>query len=259
MSNLIHPSAIVDPSAELAADVEVGPWTIIGPDVSIGPGTVIGPHVVIGGPTKIGANNRIFQFSSIGEECQDKKYKGEPTLLEIGDGNVIRESCTIHRGTVQDNSITKIGNDNLLMVNVHVAHDVIMGDHSIVANNASLAGHVHVGDYAVLGGYSAVHQFCHIGAHSICGAGSVVLKDVAAYTVVNGNTASAHGVNVEGMRRRGFSKEAVTALHRAYRIIFRKGLTVQDAIAEVRKLPYQGAELDVLIDSVLASTRGIVR
>jgi UDP-N-acetylglucosamine acyltransferase len=256
---LIHKTAEIDPSAELAEGVEVGPWTIIGPDVSIGPGTVIGPHVVIRGPTKIGANNRIFQFSSIGEECQDKKYKGEPTLLEIGDDNVIRESCTIHRGTVQDNGITRIGNNNLLMVNVHVAHDVMMGDHSIVANNASLAGHVHVGDYAVLGGYSAVHQFCHIGAHSICGAGSVVLKDVAAYTVVNGNTASAHGINVEGMRRRGFSKEATTALHRAYRIVFRKGLTVQDAIKEVKALAYQCPELEVFIQSILASTRGIVR
>lgn len=256
---MIHKTAEIDPSAELAEGVEIGPWTIIGADVTIGPGTVVGPHVVIRGPTKIGANNRIFQFSSIGEECQDKKYNGEPTLLEIGDDNVIRESCTIHRGTVQDNGITRIGNDNLLMVNVHVAHDVMMGDHSIVANNASLAGHVHVGDYAVLGGYSAVHQFCHIGAHSICGAGSVVLKDVAAYTVVNGNTASAHGINVEGMRRRGFSKEATTALHRAYRIVFRKGLTVQDAIAEVKKLSYQGPELDVFIQSIQASTRGIVR
>jgi len=256
---LIHKTAEIDSRAELAEGVEVGPWTIIGPDVSIGPGTVIGPHVVIRGPTKIGANNHIFQFSSVGEECQDKKYKGEPTVLEIGDNNVIRESCTIHRGTVQDNSITRIGNDNLLMVNVHVAHDVMVGDHTIIANNASLAGHVHVDNHAVLGGYSAVHQFCHIGAHSICGAGSVVLKDVAAYTVVNGNTASAHGVNVEGMRRRGFSKETITALHRAYRIVFRKGLTVHDAIEEVKTLQYQGPELDVFIQSILSSTRGIVR
>lgn len=256
---MIHPTAIVDPSAELAGDVEVGPWTYIGADVSIGPGCVIGPHVVINGPTKIGANNHIYQFASVGEACQDKKYKGEPTLLEIGDNNVIRESCTIHRGTVQDNSITRIGNDNLLMVNVHVAHDVILGNNTIVANNASLAGHVHVDDYVVLGGYTAVHQFCRIGAHSICGAGSVVLKDVAAYMVVNGNTASAHGINVEGLRRRGFSKETITALHRAYRIIFRKGLTVKDAVEEVRALDYQGVELDVLIESVLSSTRGIVR
>jgi len=256
---LIHKTAEIDARAELAEGVEVGPWTIIGPDVSIGPGTVVGPHVVIRGPTKIGANNRIFQFSSVGEECQDKKYKGEPTLLEIGDNNVIRESCTIHRGTVQDNSITRIGNDNLLMVNVHVAHDVMMGNHTIVANNASLAGHVHVDDYAVLGGYSAVHQFCRIGAHSICGAGSVVLKDVAAYTVVNGNTASAHGINVEGMRRRGFTKEAITALHKAYRIVFRKGLTVHDAVEEVKALSYQGPELEVFIQSILSSTRGIVR
>lgn len=256
---MIHKTAEIDPRAELAEGVEVGPWTIIGPDVSIGPGTVVGPHVVIRGPTKIGANNHIFQFSSVGEECQDKKYKGEPTLLEIGDNNVIRESCTIHRGTVQDNGITRIGNDNLLMVNVHVAHDVMVGNHTIIANNASLAGHVHVDDFAVLGGYSAVHQFCQIGAHSICGAGSVVLKDVAAFTVVNGNAAAAHGINVEGLRRRGFSKEAITALHRAYRIVFRKGLTVHDAVEEVKMLEYQGPELEVFIQSILLSTRGVVR
>jgi UDP-N-acetylglucosamine acyltransferase len=256
---LIHPSAIVDPRAELADDVEVGPWTYIGPDVTIGSGTVIGPHVVINGPTRIGANNHIYQFASVGEACQDKKYKGEPTLLEIGDNNVIRESCTIHRGTVQDNGITRVGDNNLLMVNVHVAHDVMLGSNTIVANNASLAGHVHVDDYAVLGGYTAVHQFCRIGAHSICGAGSVVLKDVAAYLVVNGNTASAHGINVEGLRRRGFSKEAITALHRAYRIVFRKGLTVKDAVAEIEALDYKGSELKVLTDSILSSTRGLVR
>ena len=256
---MIHPTAIIDPSAELAEDVQVGPWTYIGADVSIGTGCVIGPHVVINGPTKIGANNHIYQFASVGEACQDKKYKGEPTVLEIGDNNVIRESCTIHRGTIQDNSLTRIGNDNLLMVNVHVAHDVILGNNTIVANNASLAGHVHVDDFVVLGGYTAVHQFCRIGAHSICGAGSVVLKDVAAYMVVNGNTANAHGINVEGLRRRGFSKETITALHRAYRIIFRKGLTVKDAVEEVRAMDYQGPELEVLIESVLSSTRGIVR
>ena len=256
---MIHSTAIIDPGAELADDVEVGPWSIIGPDVKIGSGTVIGPHVVIKGPTTIGANNHIYQFASVGEACHDKKYKGEPTLLEIGDGNIIRESCTIHRGTVQDQGITKIGNNNLLMVNVHVAHDVIMGDNTIVANNASLAGHVHVGDYAVLGGYSAVHQFCRIGAHSICGAGSVVLKDVVAFTVVNGNTASAHGINVEGLKRRGFTKEKIAALQKAYRIVFRKGFTVKTAIAELRKLDYQGSELDILIESLLSSTRGIVR
>ena len=256
---MIHPSAIIDPRAELADDVEVGPWTFIGADVSIGPGCVIGPHVVINGPTKIGANNQIYQFASVGEACQDKKYKGEPTILEIGDNNVIRESCTIHRGTVQDNSITRIGNDNLLMVNAHVAHDVVMGNNIIVANNASLAGHVHVNDYAILGGYSAVHQFCRIGAHSICGGGSVVLKDVVAYIVVNGNKASAHGINVEGLRRRGFSKETITALHRAYRIVFRKGLAVKDAVEEVRTLDYKGPEVDILIESILSSTRGLVR
>lgn len=184
---MIHPQAIVDPSARLAEDVEVGPWTLIGPEVEIGAGSRIASHVVIKGPTRIGVGNRIFQFATVGEECQDKKYRGEPTRLEIGDHNVIREGVTLHRGTVQDAGVTRLGSHNLLMAYVHVAHDCVVGDHVIMANNAALAGHVHVGDHAVLGGFTAVHQFCRIGPHAMCGAGSVVLKDVPAYVMASGN------------------------------------------------------------------------
>jgi len=256
---LIHALAQVHPDAVLADDVEVGPWSIVGPEVEIGAGTVIGPHVIIKGPTRIGANNRIFQFSSIGEDCQDKKYKGEPTRLVIGDDNVIREACTIHRGTIQDNSETRIGNHNLFMVNVHIAHDVVIGDHVIIANNAAIAGHVHIDDFAVLGGFAGVHQFCRIGAHSMSGVGSVILKDVPAFVTVNGNTAQAHGINAEGLKRRGFDKEAIAALKRAYRLIFRQGLTVQDAIQKIRETETSRPELEQLINSLNASTRGIVR
>jgi len=209
---LIDDSARIDPKASLGAGVAVGPWTIIGPGVEIGDGTVIGPHVILKGPTAIGRNNKIYQFSSIGEDCQDKKYSGEPTRLEIGDDNVIREACTIHRGTVQDQGVTRIGSHNLLMVNVHIAHDVVVGNHCIIANNAAIAGHVRIGDYAVLGGFAGVHQFCRIGAHSMSGVGSVIVKDVPAYVTVSGNTAAAHSINVEGLRRRGFSKAAIAAL-----------------------------------------------
>jgi len=256
---LIDDSARIDPKASLGAGVAVGPWTIIGPGVEIGDGTVIGPHVILKGPTAIGRNNKIYQFSSIGEDCQDKKYSGEPTRLEIGDDNVIREACTIHRGTVQDQGVTRIGSHNLLMVNVHIAHDVVVGNHCIIANNAAIAGHVRIGDYAVLGGFAGVHQFCRIGAHSMSGVGSVIVKDVPAYVTVSGNTAAAHSINVEGLRRRGFSKAAIAALQKAYKIVFRRGLTVKEAIAEVQALDYQGPELDLFIDSILSSTRGVVR
>ncbi|WP_022964021.1 acyl-ACP--UDP-N-acetylglucosamine O-acyltransferase [Halopseudomonas pelagia] len=255
----IHPQAIVDPSARLAEDVEVGPWTLIGPDVEIGAGTVIGPHVVIRGPTIIGQRNRIFQFSSIGEDCQDKKYNGEPTRLVIGDHNVIREGCTLHRGTVQDQGVTTIGNHNLLMAYVHVAHDCIVGDHIIMANNATIAGHVRVGDGAILGGYTTVHQFCHLGAWSMSAANSAVFKDIPAYVMVGGNPASAHGMNFEGMRRRGFSPELLAALRRAYKVVYRQGLTLQDALKALEEPAEQFAEIALYRDSIVASTRGITR
>ncbi len=256
---MIDSRAIVDASAKIASDVEVGPWSIIGPDVEIGEGTVIGPHVVIRGPSRIGRHNRIFQFASIGEECQDKKYAGEPTRLEVGDHNIFREGVTVHRGTVQDQSLTRIGSHNLFMANTHVAHDCMVGDHVILANNAALAGHVHVGDHAILGGFTAVHQFCHIGAHVMCGAGSVVLKDIPAYVMATGNTATPHGINTEGLRRRGYSPEALRTLRQAYKVVYRQRLTLEQALAQLEQMRSHCPELQLLIDSLQASTRGIIR
>lgn len=256
---MIDPRAIIDPSAKLAANVSVGPWTIIGADVEIGEGTVIGSHVVVKGPTTIGKNNKIFQFSSIGEECQDKKYKGEPTRLEIGDHNIIREGCTLHRGTIQDQSLTKIGNYNLLMAYVHIAHDCVLGDHIIMANNAALAGHIHVGDWAIMGGFSAAHQFTRIGAHSMIGGGSIVLKDIPAFVIINGNPASAHGINLEGLKRRDFSKPTLQALMSAYKIVYRQGLVVEEALKQIKPMVSGTPELQLFIDSIESSTRGIIR
>ncbi|PAU89639.1 acyl-[acyl-carrier-protein]--UDP-N-acetylglucosamine O-acyltransferase [Pseudomonas sp. WN033] len=255
----IHPQAIVDPSARLADDVEVGPWTLIGPEVEIGAGSVIGSHVVIKGPTRIGRNNRIFQFASVGEDCQDKKYNGEPTRLEIGDNNVIREGCTIHRGTVQDQGVTRIGSNNLLMAYVHVAHDCVVGDNIIMANNATIAGHVQIGNGAILGGYTTVHQFCHIGAFAMSAANSAVFKDIPAFVMVGGNPAGAHGMNFEGMRRRGYSAELISALRRAYKVVYRQGLTLQEALAQLESSAEQYSEVALYRDSILASTRGITR
>lgn len=256
---MIHPQAIVEPGAKLADDVEIGPWSYIGADVEIGAGTRIGSHVVVKGPTRIGAENRIFQFASVGEECQDKKYRGEPTELVIGDRNQIREGCTIHRGTVQDAGITRIGSDNLLMAYVHVAHDCIVGNHCILANNTALAGHVRLGDHAILGGFTAVHQFCQIGPHVMCGAGTVVLKDIPAYVMANGNTAEPHGINLEGLKRRGFSRATLRILRQAYKIIYRQNLTVAEALEQLRQLASQEPAVQPLIDSLSGSTRGIIR
>jgi UDP-N-acetylglucosamine acyltransferase len=254
-----HPTALIDPSARLAADVAVGPYSIIGPDVVIGAGTVIGPHVVINGHTTIGERNRIYQFASVGEENQDKKYRGEPTRLEIGNDNVIREYCNIHRGTVQDQGLTKIGNGNLLMTSVHVAHDVVMGDDNIIASGSGVAGHVHIGDHVILGGMTGVHQFCRIGSFAMAGGGSIILKDIPAYLMVGGNPCSAYGMNFEGMRRRGWSAETISCLKRAYRIVYRDSLTLEVAIAEAEKLVADCPEVKLFIDSLKASTRGIVR
>jgi len=256
---LIHATAIIDPSAVIAAGVEIGAYSIVGADVELGLGTKVEPHVVIKGPTLIGRNNHIFQFSSVGEACQDMKYNGEPTRLEIGDHNVIREGCTLHRGTIQDSGVTKIGNHNLLMANVHVAHDCILGDHVIVANNVALAGHVQVGDYAILGGFTAVHQFCHIGPHCMTGAGSVVLKDIPAFVMANGNSVSPHGMNIEGLKRRGFSEETIKVLRQAYKIIFRQGLTLDAAIERLHEMSVGDDELSVLIRSLKETSRGIIR
>ena len=256
---MIHPSAIIDPSVDLAADVEVGPFAVIGANVSIGAGTVIGPHVVVKGETRIGERNRIFQFSSIGEDCQDKKYKGELTRLEIGDDNVIREYCSIHRGTVQDHGLTRIGNRNLFMTSVHVAHDCMIADDNIVASGSGISGHVHIGSNVILGGMTGIHQFCRISSYAMTAGCSLVVKDIPAYVMVGGNPCRAFGMNYEGMRRRGWSSETINTLKRAYRLIYREGLTLSAAIIEAEKLVAACPEVQLFIDSLNASTRGIVR
>lgn len=256
---MIDPHAIIHPAARLAANVQVGPWTYIGPDVEIDEGTVVASHVVIKGPTKIGKHNRIYQFSTVGEDTPDLKYKGEPTRLVIGDHNIIREGVTIHRGTIQDRHETTIGNHNLLMAYVHIGHDSVIGNHCILVNNVALAGHVHVDDWAILSGYTLVHQFCKIGAHSFSGMGSAIGKDVPAYVMVNGSPAEAKNINAEGLRRRGFSKEDIATLTRAYKIIYRRGLTLDEALQELQPQAADCAPLQTLVDSLKASTRGIVR
>lgn len=256
---MIDPRAIVDPSAKIGENVRIGPFSIIEAGVEIGDGTEIGPHVVVRGPTRIGKNNRIFQFASIGEECQDKKYAGEPTTLVIGDNNVIREACTIHRGTVQDNGTTIVGSHNLLMVNVHVAHDCVVGDNCILANDTNLAGHVKIGDWVILGGATQVHQFCMIGAHSMCGTGTIVLKDIPAYVMAQGNPAEPHGINAEGLRRRGFSKDSITLIRNAYKTLYRQSLTLAEALEILVPLAEQDAGVRMLVDSLQAATRGIIR
>ena len=256
---MIHPTAIIDPKAELASDVEVGPYSVIGPGVEIGAGTVVGPHAVIKGPTRIGKGNRIFQFASVGEECQDKKYKGEPTRLEIGDNNVIRECVTLHRGTVQDNGVTRIGNDNLFMAYVHIAHDCSIGNGCVFANNASAAGHVHIGDGVILGGFSGVHQFCTVGSYAMMSMYSAVNMDVPAFVMVQGYPAKARGMNVEGMKRRGYSRELITSLRAAYRTLYRTGLTLAEAIERLDPLSGDSPEMKMFVDSVKSSERGITR
>lgn len=256
---MIHSTAIIDPGAELDDNVEVGPYTVIGKHVRVGAGTVIGPHVVLRGPTRIGRNNRIFQFASVGEDCQDKKYQGEATELEIGDGNVIRECATIHRGTVQDRGMTRIGSRNLFMAYVHVAHDCVVGDDCIFANNASIAGHVHVGDGVILAGFSGVHQFCRVGSYAMTSMYSAVNMDIPAYVTVQGYPARARGMNVEGMRRRGYSRELIRQLRAAYKLLYRSGLNTQDALEQMAPLVERYPEVALFADSIRASERGITR
>jgi UDP-N-acetylglucosamine acyltransferase len=255
----IHPQAIVDASAKLAPDVTVGPWSYIGPHVEIEAGTEIMSHVVIKGPTRIGKHNKIYQFSSVGEDCQDKKYAGEPTELVIGDHNIIRESCTIHRGTVQDKGITTIGSHNLLMAYVHVAHDCVLGDNIILANNTTLAGHVEVNDWAILGGGTMVHQFCKIGEHAMSAGGSIVLRDIPAFVMASGQSASAHGLNSEGLKRRGFTPEQLRLLKQAYKIVYRQGNTVEQAMQQLAELANQSPTVERFMQTIQRSVRGIVR
>jgi UDP-N-acetylglucosamine acyltransferase len=247
---VIHPQAIVDPAARLGEGVVVGPWSLIGPEVEIGPGTVVESHVVIRGPTRIGAGNHIYQFSSIGEATPDIKYRGEPTRLVIGDNNVIRENVTVHRGTVQDRGETSIGDDNLIMAYVHVGHDCVIGNHTVLVNNCALAGHVKIGDWAILSGYTLVHQFCQIGAHAFSGMGSAIGKDVPAYITVSGSPAQAKTINLEGLRRRGFSSDAIGQLRRAFKILYRQGLTLDLALQRLESMFHKTSEVQVLIDSM---------
>lgn len=256
---MIHETAIIDPSAKIAKGVEIGPWTYIGPEVEIDEGTWVGPHVVIKGPSKIGKNNKIYQFSSVGEDTQDMKYQGERTYLEIGDGNVIRESCTINRGTSQGGAVTRIGNGNLFMAYVHIAHDCNVGNNTIFSNNASLAGHVSVGDFVVFGGFSAVRQFISLGDHSFVAGGTMVVKDVLPYILVSGDPAEPCGLNSVGLQRRGFTSDDISSLKRAYKIIYRQGLTVKKAIEDLEAIITENPLVKNMIEALRASTRGIVR
>jgi len=255
----IHPTALVHPNAQLGADVSIGAYSIIGEHVEIGANCQIGPHAVITGHTRIGRGNRIFQFVSLGEEPQDKKYAGEPTRLEIGDNNVIREFCTFNTGTVQDAGVTRIGNDNWVMAYVHVAHDCVIGDHCIFANNASLAGHVSVQDYAILGGFTGVHQFCRIGAHVITGIASVIRQDIPPYFTVAGSPAAPHGINSEGLKRRGYSPDALSAIKRAYKTLYKSGLGLNEAQSTIAAEAVNQPELQALADFLAVSGRGIIR
>ena len=256
---MIHPTAVIDPSAKLADSVEVGAYSIIGADVEIGEKTWVGPHVVIQGPTKIGAENKLFQFSSIGEIPQDKKFHGEVSYLEIGDRNTIREFATINRGTDDGSGTTRIGNDNWLMAYIHIAHDCQIGNNTIFANNASLAGHVTIEDFVILGGFTLVHQFCKIGQHAFCGMGSAISKDVPPYVMVNGSPAHAHGLNSEGIKRKGFSKEALKALREAYKIIYRSHNTVEVAKDKIKSLAEKIPEVQNMLTFLEQSERGILR
>ncbi len=259
-SKLIDKHAIIDPKAELDSEVHIEPYSIIGADVQIAAGTWIGPHVVIKGPTRIGRDNKIYQFASIGEIPQDKKYGGETEpRLEIGDRNEIREYCTLNRGTVQGGGITRIGDDNWIMAYCHIAHDSIVGNQTIFANGASLAGHVLIEDYAILGAFTLIHQFCKMGVHSFSGGGTVISKDVPPFVTVSGNRAGAYGINKEGLKRRGFSNKTIQALHQAYKIIYKKNLTIEQAIEELKTLSEEHAEVQQMQRFLQQATRGIVR
>ena len=256
---MIHPSAIVHEGAKLAAGVSVGPYSIIGPEVEVGEGTSIASHVVIEGRTRIGRNNRIFQFASLGAEPQDKKYRGEPTAVEIGDGNTIREYVTINRGTAQDAGVTRVGDDNWIMAYVHFAHDCQIGSHVIVANACELAGHVHVGDWAILGATTLVHQFVHIGAHSFTGMGTYLPQDLPPYVTVAGNPAKPYGINSEGLKRRGFAAETINEIKRAYRTLYRSKLSLEEAKAQLQAQAASCAEIAPLVAFLASSTRGLLR
>ena len=256
---MIHPSSVISDHAKIADNVEIGPFCYIGDNVEIDEGCILKSHVVVKGHSKIGRNNQFFQFTSIGEDCQDKKYAGEQTYLEIGNNNVFREFCSIHRGTVQDKSLTKIGDRNLFMANTHLAHDCMVGNDNVLANSATIAGHVHIGDFVILGGTTAVHQFCHIGSHSFTGGGAIVLKDIPPYVMMSGMKHIPQGINSEGLKRRGFSPETISTIKKAYKILYRQGNTVDEALALITSLSESESALQILVDFLAVSNRGIIR
>lgn len=256
---VIHPTAVIEEGAVIGARVRIGPYCCIGSHVEIGEGTVLKSHVVVSGHTRIGRDNVIYPFATIGEDNQDLKYAGEPTLVEIGDRNKIRESVTIHRGTVQGGGITKVGNDNLLMVNAHVAHDCVISDHCILANNATLGGHVIVDEHVIIGGMCAIHQFCVIGAHVMVGGCSGVAQDVPPFVIAQGNHASPIGVNTTGLERRGFSKEAIQAIRKAYKLLYRSGKTLDEVKPEIAEIATAHVEVKPFYEFLARSTRGLIR
>jgi UDP-N-acetylglucosamine acyltransferase len=256
---LIHPTAIINPKASLDSSVKVGPYSIIDADVKIGAGSIIGNHVTITGDTTIGKNNYIYHYSSIGEAPQDKKYNQEKTILEIGDNNTIREFCTFNRGTAQDQGLTKIGSDNWIMAYVHIAHDCEIKNHTILANNTSLAGHVSIDDYAILGGFTLVHQFCKIGSHIITAVNTVVFKDIPPYVIAAGYDAKPNGINTEGLKRRGFDPKVVSKIKEAYKILYRQGHSLDEALDKIKLLSKDTEALSLYIDFIAKSTRGIIR
>ncbi len=256
---MIHETAIISDRAVLADDLVVGPYAVIGDDVEIGSGTRVDSHAVINGPTKIGQDNHIYQFASIGDDPQDKKYAGETTRLVVGDRNTIREFCTISRGTTQDKGETILGNDNWIMAYVHIAHDCVVGDNTIMANNTTLAGHVHIGDWVICGGFSGIHQFCRIGAHAFLGMYAGINRDVPAYTMVSGQPAKARGINSEGLKRRDFSADQIRNIKNAYRLTFRTRKKLLEAIDEIAELSKEQPELNLFLESLRSSERGLVR
>ena len=256
---MIDPRAVVSPQAQLASDVEVGPFTVIGPGVEIGAGTWIGPHAVINGPTRIGKDNKIYQFASLGDAPQDKKYKGEPTRLEIGDRNVFRESCTVNRGTTHDKGVTRIGDDNLFMAYSHVAHDCQLGSKIVMSNVATLGGHVEIGDWVIMGGLSAVHQFTKVGAHCFIANNAAVTRDVPPYVMAVGQPAVPHSVNSEGLKRRGFTPEQILNIRRAYRLLYRSGTKLKDAMEQLEQTAETQAEIKPFVEFIKRSSRSIVR
>lgn len=256
---MIHPQAIVDPAAKIGSHVDVGAFSIIGPEVEIGEATWIGPHVVIHGPTRIGKNNKIYQFCSLGEAPQHQGYKGEPTRLEIGDRNIIREYCTFNRGTVGGGGVTRLGDDNFIMAYCHVAHDCHVGNRTIFANGTSLAGHVTVEDQVIFGGFSMIHQFCRVGAHVMTGISTVTFKDIPPYLLVAGNTAVPHGLNLRGLKRRNFSEESIDSLRQAYKLLYKSGLRLNEAIEQIAPIAKANAEVGHFLDFIKKSERGIIR